>query len=419
MSNNPYRYLITIYLSLLFITIMFNVIIIAAFNLQSVIWLVVLCVFVPISLLILFGLIQYQKYNLFVKHISTSLNLKNILYELLEESSYLEKREDLCHLILQKAISALPNAYKGSILKVVDESFTFEAAIGFDMALLKTISLKKHETYLYKETNGKLDRTVIIHNSAEYNKNSPAEENQKLLNMYGMKDIQTTISTPINVKGKLWGMLNADSNIKDAFNDEDIRSFEIFAFEIEKIIKLFDSLEANQYLLNHDPLTKISNRHYFNESLSKYMETISQSTVFSLASIDLNDLKRINDTYGHHQGDQLILRFVECINRYLRTQDIFARYGGDEFIIIFKNMPYNEADVIIKAAESALESEGLVIDGHIELISFSYGIVEYPRDGVDIDLLLKTADKKMYEDKRLKRVYYYGNQLENWNEKLD
>lgn len=419
MNNNPFKSLFKVLFSILLITIMLNMIILAAIKLDSIFWLITLCLIVPLILTTIIGVKQFKRFNLFISQISTNLNLKNLLYELLEESSRLQTRDELYHLILQKAISALPNANKGSILELVDQRFTFKAAIGFDLELLKTISLKKEETYLYKETNGTMDRTIIIYNSADYNNDSTDEENLRLLCVPGMKDINTTINTPIHINGMLWGMINADSDKKNAFNEDDIKSLEIFAFEVEKIIKIFDSLEANQYLLNHDVLTQICNRRYFNKEIESYIEIMNEEEKFCLISLDLNELKRINDSYGHHQGDRLLIHFVNAIKRHLRTNDVFARYGGDEFLILLKDTTSDLAYDILRKTEMFLELEGLVIGEHIELITFSYGIVEYPIDGIYIHQLLRNADKKMYEDKQRKRAYYLKSQLENWNEKLD
>lgn len=419
MKKNPLKSYIATLISLLLTTVILNIIIIAAINLHSLFWILALCLLIPLLIISIIGYKQFKQYNQYVNRMSTNLNLKNILYELLEESSRLQTRQALYNLILIKAIQALHNANKGSILKVVDQRFCFEAAIGFDMELLKSITLKKEDTYLYKETNGKMDNTVVIHNSKDYNVHIPEEENQRLLKVYGMDDINTTLSTPIKVEGKIWGMINVDSVHQNAFNEEDIKSFEIFAFEVEKVIKLFDTLEANQYLLNHDTLTKITNRRYFNEMVKVYMNSLNKTGFFCLVSIDLNDLKRINDTYGHHHGDRLLVFFTNAVKKHLRKTDIFARYGGDEFVVLLKNTTKSITLDIINSIEVYLDREGIVIDEHIELITFSYGIVEYPEDGTLIDDLLRNADKKMYDDKQRKRNYYSSSYLEKYNEKLD
>jgi diguanylate cyclase (GGDEF)-like protein len=338
--------------------------------------------------------------------------LKNILYDLLNESGKLETREELYDLILDKAILALSNANKGSILKVIDNQvFSFEAAKGFDMKMLKKISLKLEETYLYKETKGKVDRTVIINNSSEYNRESVLEENQLLLSLIGMKDIQTTISTPIIVNGKLWGMINADSIKKDAFSAEDVKSIELFASEVEKVIKLYDSLEENQYLLKYDTLTQVFNRRYFNELIEKIMGDITPMDFFTLVSIDLDNLKRINDRYGHEQGDNLLIRFSEGVKNHLHKEDIFARYGGDEFLILLKSKHIHDAERIMYEVNLDFSETYLNINGQKEKISFSYGIVEFPIDGEEGHNLMKIADEKMYTYKRLKKANDYLNHI--------
>lgn len=125
---------------------------------------------------------------------------------------------------------------------------------------------------------------------------------------------------------------------------------------------------------------------------------ISSKTSFSLIFLDLDNFKIINDLYGHTKGDVVIEEFSGIISSLLRSTDILTRYGGDEFLIILPNKTKLESR---KIALRLLEKiKGNKIDEFI--ITFSFGIAEFPEDGITFEELLKKADKQLYEMKSKK-----------------
>lgn len=146
-----------------------------------------------------------------------------------------------------------------------------------------------------------------------------------------------------------------------------------------------------------DQLTGLYNRrHFFNAIKAEITKAKRGNYNLSLASIDLNNFKKINDNYGHDEGDKVLRDFAEIAQTHLRCNiDSIYRFGGDEFIIVF-------IDYDIIYAEKTIKELNYKLKNINELLSLSYGIVEILsyKDITDVEKLLSEADKKMYEYKR-------------------
>lgn len=139
-----------------------------------------------------------------------------------------------------------------------------------------------------------------------------------------------------------------------------------------------------------DPLTGVYNRLMYNRALT----AIEGKSTCTMALIDINHFKEINDTYGHDEGDQVLMRFTAMINNDLDKIAVLYRIGGDEFVLICKKTD-------AQTFESALEAAHKKISG--ENISFAYGTISYTPDD-NLQDALKKMDENMYENKnRMKK----------------
>jgi diguanylate cyclase (GGDEF)-like protein len=143
----------------------------------------------------------------------------------------------------------------------------------------------------------------------------------------------------------------------------------------------------------------------FEEELAALIEKASRShELFAVMYIDMDRFKQINDTLGHLLGDQLMIQFSSRLMRYITTDDLAARIGGDEFTILLPNIrdkqqPINLAKKIIKALE-----QPFFIDEHELYITASIGIAIYPSDGDNAQTLLKNADTVLTSINELKKL---------------
>lgn len=149
----------------------------------------------------------------------------------------------------------------------------------------------------------------------------------------------------------------------------------------------------------HDPLTDMPNRKLFNNHLQHLIsDTTYSDNKFILILIDLDRFKEINDTLGHHIGDVVLQKVAERLHDSLRSNDMVARLGGDEFGVLLANTSIQQAEMILKKVLEVFE-EPFDIEEHYLDISLSMGIVEYPRHGTDINILVQRADIAMYNAK--------------------
>lgn len=164
------------------------------------------------------------------------------------------------------------------------------------------------------------------------------------------------------------------------------------------------SEERIRYLAHHDLLTGLPNRFTLSVHLEHALARIERSEArLALMFIDLDNFKSINDTLGHHTGDQLLCEVARRICGVVRTSDIVARIGGDEFVVLLEgaDLP-NDAPLVAQKIISRLGESYRVEQNELHTTP-SIGIAIYPDDGADIETLMKGADTAMYHAKRAGR----------------
>lgn len=168
------------------------------------------------------------------------------------------------------------------------------------------------------------------------------------------------------------------------------------AYIIEDITKEREDEKRLSDLAYKDTFTGIYNRRYLMEQMEHLLKI---GAAFSFSYIDINHLKTVNDTYGHAEGDKYIMAIVDLIKNGIRDTDIFARIGGDEFVILLLKCPKDQA---IKKMERLYNSAAEL--SHTTLpydVSFSYGIIEVHSDGGELtaESIISSADSAMYQFK--------------------
>jgi len=169
------------------------------------------------------------------------------------------------------------------------------------------------------------------------------------------------------------------------------------ASEVENIRLFADLQRAAQY----DELTGVYNRRMGIKILEEWMAKSNiDKTPLTVCFLDVNDLKRINDTYGHDEGDKLIKAAMESIKECLQDQDTICRLGGDEFLVIFPGRRLYEAEAVWNEVCAHIRRTNR-IHSLPYIINISHGMAEYdPEEPVSPTQLISIADKKMYREKR-------------------
>ncbi len=164
--------------------------------------------------------------------------------------------------------------------------------------------------------------------------------------------------------------------------------------------------EQIAFLAYHDSLTKLPNRALLDEHLALGLARARRSGAsVALLYVDLDDFKAVNDSLGHAAGDELLRRIAVRLRGVVRSTDLLARQGGDEFLILLTDLdtdPRAAAEAVAKQVEEALLEPFSIADAEFEIGS-SIGISIYPHDATDADTLMRHADAAMYEVKQAGR----------------
>ena len=150
----------------------------------------------------------------------------------------------------------------------------------------------------------------------------------------------------------------------------------------------------------HDALTGLPNRAWFQRAAQNAIDRARQGEEGALVLVDLDRFKEVNDTLGHHAGDELLRVVAERLRSSLRGDDTVARLGGDEFAIILPRFSDRQSLVALLERVRRTLAEELQLDDAVLSVEASFGVAFYPGDASDVESLLQRADAAMYRGKR-------------------
>jgi diguanylate cyclase (GGDEF)-like protein len=176
------------------------------------------------------------------------------------------------------------------------------------------------------------------------------------------------------------------------------------------LLLLEDQIDYAKYLALHDELTGLPNRRLFQDRLAVALERCRRhGSSVALLLIDLNDFKRVNDSAGHHIGDELLRRVGQIFLGRVRRSDTVSRTGGDEFAVILEDPVNREGAVHVADELSKALDAPLLVEGHQLQIGASIGVALFPDDADSSEAMFVAADCDMYAQKRGSRKRAPGN----------
>lgn len=181
----------------------------------------------------------------------------------------------------------------------------------------------------------------------------------------------------------------------------------IILLAIEDITERKKYEEKIQQMAFHDSLTGLPNRKLFSDRLGIVLAQAKRNKKkVGIVMLDLDNFKDVNDTLGHDVGDTLLKAVAERLSVILRKSDTVARFGGDEFVLIFPDMEVIEEAIQVVQKIIDRFHKPFLIDTHQLVVTTSIGIAVYPNDGMDEEILMKNADIAMYQAKQAGRARY-------------
>jgi diguanylate cyclase (GGDEF)-like protein len=163
-------------------------------------------------------------------------------------------------------------------------------------------------------------------------------------------------------------------------------------------------LSKAKLLSETDELTGLLNMRGFSIAANRlFGQALRYNRAASVLMIDSDNLKSINDTYGHEAGNRLLRQLTRLVQAELRYTDVLARYGGDEFIVLLPETPSRGALEVAGRIRDAVASLPLDLDGKRVSSSVSIGVASHPEDGITLDAIVARADRAMYQGKKAGR----------------
>ncbi len=174
---------------------------------------------------------------------------------------------------------------------------------------------------------------------------------------------------------------------------------------VKREVKKYDEMRKREFrIARTDKLTGLANRHYFDQKLKDEVEYADDSnSVLNILMFDLDNFKSFNDTYGHVSGDKLLSLFSDIIRQCIRKLDIPVRYGGEEFIIIIRDLDIVIAKSVGDRIRHQLEKQRIYVglEDERHRVTVSCGVAQYPTHSKNIREVIEKADQALYRAKEL------------------
>jgi diguanylate cyclase (GGDEF)-like protein len=222
--------------------------------------------------------------------------------------------------------------------------------------------------------------------------------------------IASAIAVPLTASGELVGTLAMYSATPREFTSDTQRLVRLYAAQAAIAIANARLLAETHRLARDDDLTNVMNRRSLMERLDGEIAGAARhGDIFAVVLCDVDGLKSVNDTAGHLAGNEVLIKVAHLLRESIRAEDVVARFGGDEFVLLLPRTGLLPAQALVGRVESRLRSETYHWAGRDHpLPSVSFGIAWFPEDGRTDDALLGVADERMYEDKARSRARREG-----------
>lgn len=206
---------------------------------------------------------------------------------------------------------------------------------------------------------------------------------------------------PLQVQDDLLGVIRVPIGASATIDERNAANVTRYLHAVAQVLSNIYQLTRSRDLAMRDDLTKAYNRRFFETYLDEEIERSRRyGTLFSIIFLDLDDLRMVNNFYGHLSGSRTLQEVAKRILGAVRGIDKVVRFGGDEFCVILPQTDQEQAIAVANRISRAIASAPLHIDASVEVtITASFGIATYPLHAMTKDALIRQADAAMYRVK--------------------
>ncbi len=217
----------------------------------------------------------------------------------------------------------------------------------------------------------------------------------------------SAVCAPVMFMGRPLGVLHSSAPVAQPWDDQQVDRIKGISGAAGNRLGMLRALEQTKRQAATDPLTGIANRRILEDHVGGL---IRNRTSFILAIGDLDNFKKINDTFGHDTGDRALRRFARVLRECTRAEDLVARYGGDEFVVVFPNLGETDAVAVLERVREGLALEAA--NSQQPSFTASFGVCGTD-DASSFDETLSAADRALLAAKRAgrNRVYTVAQSL--------
>ena len=214
--------------------------------------------------------------------------------------------------------------------------------------------------------------------------------------------LKSHLTLPLTVEGEILGCLSLNSDQPNAFDAQDLQFLSVIGYQMAATLKHFQRLSSIKNIAIYDTLTGLYNRRYFEERLGvEAQKSFFSNTPLSLVMVDIDHFKKVNDTFGHTEGDQVLCMISSLLKASVRKKDTVSRYGGEEFILILPEAGLDESFVIAERIRRLVEKSPFEVGKTQVNLTLSMGISNFPSHRAKSkEELVKMADQALYDAKR-------------------
>lgn len=337
----------------------------------------------------------------FVKRLTQIKNHEYFQMAVLNISQWLvsSQQMDLLYRITEvlRSIVNYTDADRAFVYRLTNSNTTFSLISAFqredaEIKLPRTIKVYEMSDKINSVIN---DKRILIFDQMD-------EREYQFLQL----DADSTIYVPMTHKENTIGMLCIQNRGKIRSSTFDEQLLKIMSNMISNAIMTSEIDQAMERNSNFDRLTQLPNRTHFTRILDEAIIQSDESTKLVIVFMDLDGFQSINDVMGHEYGDQVLIEVAQRLISNLTRRVTISRFGGDEFLLLFREDM--DSEKIVDAMEKIKDIfvEPIMIDGKEIHITMSCGVAVYPYDGADSSTLIKNADMAMNNAKQLGKNTY-------------